>query len=200
MAYDQFISLLMLMFVASWTPGPNNALVANSGALFGIRRTLPHVAGIGRGFSMLFLGIAMGLGPLFTYSPLFREILRWIGIAVLIWLAWKIATSGRPGKTRRRDRPFTFVESFLFQWVNPKGWVVAISIASQYITVGQAFSNAVVITLVSLFWAWTSSFGWTVFGGQMQRFLQTPVRLRIFNVSMAALLLLSVASIAKSDF
>lgn len=200
MEFDQFISLLTLTFVASWTPGPNNALVASSGAMFGVKRTLPHVAGIGIGFCMLFLGVSLGLGPLFTYSPFLREALRWVGVVILIWLAWKIATSGRPGTSATQHQPFTFVQSFMFQWVNPKGWVIAISIVSQFVTVGNAISNVAVIAVVSLFWGWSSSFGWAVFGRQMQRFLHTPARLQAFNVTMAVLLLWSVYSIAGSDF
>lgn len=199
MPFDQFISLLVLTFVASWTPGPNNALVASSGAVFGVRRTLPHVGGIGIGFSMLFFGTALGLGPLFTYSPVLQEVLRWFGIVLLLWLAWKIATSGRQGHTKRPHRPFTFVESFLFQWVNPKGWVVAISITSQYVSSPDAVAKTLIIVAVSVFMGWTSAFGWSVFGQQMQRFLQTPLRLRVFNVTMAGLIVMSVIALATGD-
>jgi threonine/homoserine/homoserine lactone efflux protein len=199
MGYEQFISLVTLTFVASWTPGPNNALVASSGATFGIRRTLPHVTGIGIGFTLLLLSVALGLGAVFQYSPVLREGLRWLGIAILIWLAWKIASSDGQGGSTGRSRPFTFVESCLFQWINPKAWIVSISIASQYVTDAQFLNNAVIVSGVALFWGWTSAFGWTVFGRQMQRILQTPFRLRLFNISMAGLLLLAVLALATSE-
>ena len=199
MSFEHLLSLFMLSFVAAWTPGPNNALVASSGARFGVRRTLPHVAGIGIGFPVMVFTIALGLGELFKYSSLLRESLRWIGIAVLIWLSWKIAFSGGGAKTENRLRPFTFWESAAFQWINPKGWVMAISITSQYAGGSRPYASAIVIAAVFVFLGFTSAFGWTVFGRQMQRWLQTPLRLRVFNVSMAALILLSVFAILKAE-
>lgn len=199
MSFEQLFSLFALSFVAAWTPGPNNALVASSGARFGIRQTLPHVAGIGVGFPVMVLIIALGLGELFKYSNLLRETLRWIGIAVLLWLSWKIAFSGGGAKTENRVRPFTFWESTAFQWINPKGWVMAISITSQYAGGARPLLNAAIIAAVFVFLGFTSAFGWTVFGQQMQRWLQTPLRLRAFNISMAALILLSVFAILRAE-
>lgn len=199
MSFEQLLSLFALSFVAAWTPGPNNALVASSGARFGVRRTLPHVAGIGIGFPVMVFCIALGLGELFKYSGLLRETLRWIGIAVLVWLSWKIAMSGGGAKTERHSRPFTFLESAAFQWINPKGWVMAISITSQYAGGPHPMANSLIIAAVFVFLGFTSAFGWTLFGQQMQRWLQTPLRLRVFNVSMAALILLSVFAILKAE-
>lgn len=199
MSFEQLLSLIALSFVAAWTPGPNNALVASSGARFGIRQTLPHVAGIGIGFPVMVFCIALGLGELFKYSGLLRESLRWIGIAVLLWLSWKIAFSGSGSKTENRIRPFTFWESAAFQWINPKGWVMAISITSQYAGGRHPLANALIIAAVFIFLGFTSAFGWTVFGQKMQRWLQTPLRLRVFNISMAALILLSVFAILKAE-
>ena len=199
MTFEHLVSLFALSFVAAWTPGPNNALVASSGARFGIRWTLPHVAGIGIGFPVMASCIALGLGELFKYSGLLRESLRWIGIAVLLWLSWKIAFSGGGAKTENRIRPFTFWESAAFQWINPKGWVMAISITSQYAGGPRPYASAIIIAAVFVFLGFTSAFGWTVFGQKMQRWLQTPLRLRVFNVSMAALILLSIFAILKAE-
>ncbi len=199
MTFEHLLSLFMLSFVAAWTPGPNNALVASSGARFGIRRTLPHVAGIGIGFPVMVLCIALGLGELFKYSGLLRESLRWIGIAVLLWLSWKIAFSRGGARAENRIRPFTFWESAAFQWINPKGWVMAISITSQYAGGPRPYASAIIIAAVFVFLGFTSAFGWTVFGQKMQRWLQTPLRLRVFNVSMAVLILLSVFAILKAE-
>lgn len=199
MSFEHLLSLFALGVVAAWTPGPNNALVASSGAHFGIRRTLPHVAGIGIGFPVMVFSIALGLGELFKHSDLLREVLRWTGIAVLVWLSWKIATADGNGKAGKHVRPFTFWESAAFQWINPKGWVMAISITSQYAGGTSPYRNALIIAAVFVFLGFTSAFGWTVFGQKMQRWLQTPLRLRVFNVSMAALILLSVFAILRAE-
>lgn len=199
MTFEQLLALFALSFVAAWTPGPNNTLVASSGARFGVRRTLPHVAGIGLGFPFMALCIALGLGELFQYSQLLRESLRLIGIAVLLWLSWKIAVSDQGAGSDKVSRPFTFWESAAFQWINPKGWVMAISITSQYAGGDQPYANAAIITAVFVLLGFSSAFGWTLFGQKMQRWLQTPLRWRVFNITMAALIVLSVIAIARSD-
>ena len=199
MIFEHLVSLFSLSFVAAWTPGPNNALVASSGARFGMRRTLPHVAGIGIGFPVMVFSIALGLGELFKYSSVLHESLRWIGIAVLLWLSWKIAFSGGSAKPENRIRPVTFWDSAAFQWINPKGWVMAISITSQYAGGARPYASAIIVAAVFVFLGFTSAFGWTVFGQKMQRWLQTPLRLRVFNISMETLILLSVFAILKAE-
>jgi len=192
------ISLFGIAMVAGWTPGPNNALVATSGAQFGFRRTFPHVAGIGIGFPFMVFCVSMGLGALFQQSALVREGLRIIGIIVLLWFSWKVATAGRPSSQSGKGRPFTFIEAASFQWINPKGWIMAISISSQFADPQNLFLSSLIIGSVFVFVGFSSASGWTLFGTTMQRWLTTDRRANIFNWSMAALLLLSVFLIASS--
>jgi len=108
MTISTLLSLFGFAMVAGWTPGPNNALVATSGAQFGFRRTFPHVAGIGIGFPFMVFCISLGLGAIFQQSAIVRETLRFVGVVVLLWFAWKVATSGKPNAQSGRGRPFTF--------------------------------------------------------------------------------------------
>ena len=109
MPADLLTGLLTLAFVGAWTPGPNNALVASSGARFGFLATLPHVMGIAIGFPLMMFLVGMFLGGLFQQSELLREIVRWGGAAILLWMAWKLATSGAIGSSKGHPRPFTIV-------------------------------------------------------------------------------------------
>lgn len=198
MTFTTILSLLGLAMVAGWTPGPNNALVAISGAQFGFRRTFPHVAGIGIGFPFMVFCVSLGLGAIFQQSAFLRETLRIIGIVVLLWFAWKVATAGKPNAEGGRGRPFTFLESASFQWINPKGWIMAISISSQFADPIRPLLSSMVIASVFVVVGFSSAAGWTLFGTTMQRWLTTDMRANVFNWVMAAMLLLSVFLIASS--
>ncbi|PIB26500.1 hypothetical protein BFP76_11350 [Amylibacter kogurei] len=198
MSFESLVSLFTIAMVAGWTPGPNNTLVANSAARFGFAKTMPHIAGIGIGFPFMVFCIAFGLGALFQQSAVLREGLRAIGIIVLLWFAYKVATAGKPDPTKSADKPFTFFQSAAFQWINPKGWVMAISITSQFIAPQNSLISAFTIASVFVFVGFTSASGWTLFGTAMQRWLTNDTRVNIFNYTMAALLVFSVILIAKA--
>jgi len=130
---DTFLALLVYAFVTSVTPGPNNFMLLASGVNFGFTRTLPHMCGIGFGFFTLLLGVGFGLGALLTAFPQLHLALKIAGGVYLLYLAWKIASSRSMGKAGdAKARPMTFVEASLFQWVNPKAWVMAITAMAVY--------------------------------------------------------------------
>ena len=196
MTVETFLSLLGLALAAGWTPGPNNSLVANSGARFGVRATLPHIAGIGIGFPFMVFVIAIGLGVLFEQSQYLREGIRWIGVVVLLWFAYKIATASTTGTSGGHSKPFTFWQSAAFQWINPKAWVMAIGITAQFANPERPLFSAFVVSGVFVFVGLTSASGWTVLGKTASLWLTSPIRLRIFNWTMAALIVVSVIGIA----
>ncbi|WP_165354577.1 LysE family translocator [Tropicimonas sp. IMCC6043] len=148
MSLESFLALLAIASVGAFTPGPNNALVASSGATFGLRRTLPHVLGIGIVFPLMIFLVGFFLGGLFQASTLLRESLRWIGAAILLWIAWKIATSGGMSRADGEQRPFTLLEAAAFQWINPKGWALAVAVTSQFIQPEAPFASALTLGAV----------------------------------------------------
>ena len=118
----------------AFTPGPNNVMVLSSGLTYGFRRTLPHIAGIAIGVSFMVAAMGLGLGTIFIAYPVLQTILKYAGIAYLIYLALGIAMS-EPSVARGQDSqrgPMTFWTAALFQWVNVKGWVMAIGIITAY--------------------------------------------------------------------
>ena len=134
MSPEALLALIGILAAASWTPGPNNAMLAASGATFGFRRTQPHISGVAIGFPAMLFAVALGMGGLFERWPELAGILRWLGAAALIYVAWRIATAGGPEAGAGRARPFSFWQAVAFQWVNPKAWVICLAIAAQFVT------------------------------------------------------------------
>ncbi len=192
MTYELLTALAAFAFVTSITPGPNNLMLMTSGANFGFRRTIPHMLGVGLGFVFMVMLVGTGLVGIFEAYPLSYTVLTGVSIAYLLYLAWKIATSSEPGKAEDGARPMTFLQAALFQWVNPKAWAMALTAVTVYApshSVAAIGLVAIVFGLINI----PSVGSWTILGQQMRRFLSNPTRLRAFNVTMALLLIASLA-------
>lgn len=186
-----FSGLALFAFVSSITPGPNNMMLMASGANFGFRRTIPHMLGIGVGFTVMIVLVGLGLMQLFDALPVLHDILTIIGVAYLVWLAWKIAHADMPTTDGGRGRPMTFLQAALFQWVNPKAWQMGLTAITLY----APDRSWQAVALVAVFFGTInlpSVSTWTVLGQQLRRILSSRRRLQVFNWSMAALLLASL--------
>jgi threonine/homoserine/homoserine lactone efflux protein len=162
-----------------------------SGANFGFRRSLPHMLGVGLGFSFMLLVVGTGLMGLFNTFPASYIALKVISVIYLLFLAWKIANAAPMHETAASATPFTFMQASLFQWVNPKAWVMALTAISVYSpeqTMAQVLMVALVFGAANL----PAVISWTMLGEQMRRWLTSPQRLRAFNISMALLLVASL--------
>lgn len=190
---DQIIPLIVFCATAVFTPGPNNVMVTASGVNFGFMRTVPHILGIAVGFAVMNLLVGLGLGSVFETYPEIHVVLKYVGMAYLVFLAWKIAMSGEVKGVRARAKPFTFIQAAAFQWVNPKAWAIAVGAVATFTTVGGDLLIEVMVMSVIFFLVTFPSAGtWAFFGIVIGRFLHTPVRLKAFNGFMAGLLLLSL--------
>jgi threonine/homoserine/homoserine lactone efflux protein len=188
MTFEMLLSLTGMAFAASWTPGPNNSMLASSGATYGMRASIPHVLGVSTGFPVMIFLVGLGLGELFRQSPLLQQILRYGGAMMLLWIAWKIANAKAPGTTDAPTRPLTFLQAAAFQWVNPKSWLAAIAITSQFITTVQPVVTATIISGVFVLAGLSSTLAWVGLGKSIGRFLNTAWRLQVFNYGMALML------------
>lgn len=176
-----------------FTPGPNNILVASSGVNFGFRATIPHMLGITLGFPLMLLIVGLGLARIFIALPALHALLKFLCIAYMLYLAWRIAAASAIDEARRTSKPLTFIQGAAVQWVNGKGWVVALSVATTYTVVDQTLPLQIAaLAAVCLFITMASVCCWTLFGALLRNFLQSDVRRRWFNYSMAALLLASI--------
>jgi threonine/homoserine/homoserine lactone efflux protein len=182
----------------SITPGPNNLMLTASGVNFGFRRTVLHMLGIAIGFPVMLVAIGLGLGSVFQAVPEIHDVLRCAGVAYLLWLAWKIATSAAPeGEAEPRGRPLGFLEAAAFQWVNPKAWIMAGGAVTTYTSpAGNVFADVLLIAAVFAAVSLPCVALWTSLGTAAGRLLREPRWLRAFNVSMAVLLVASVLPFA----
>jgi threonine/homoserine/homoserine lactone efflux protein len=193
MSQSLFIAFLTFAVVMFFTPGPNNIMLLASGLNFGFRRTLPHLAGVSCGFAFMVAVTGLGLGAVFTTYPVLQTILKYAGAAYLVYLALAIGMSAPPdpGAAARR-RPMTFIGAALFQWVNIKGWVMAIGTITAYAAIARYPWNVAMQASLSLLLGFASAVTWTLCGSALQSFVKSPRAVRAFNIVMAALLLASL--------
>ena len=156
MSHSLLIAFFVFAAVMAFTPGPNNIMVLSSGLTHGLRRTLPHVAGIGIGVGFMVAAVGLGFGAIFIAYPVLQTILKYAGTAYLIYLAAVIAISApsAPGKANARG-PMTFWGAAMFQWVNVKGWVMAIGYITAYAAIAGFPWNIAIQSAVMLIFGGT---------------------------------------------
>ena len=185
-------ALALFSLVSSITPGPNNVMLLTSGVNFGFARTLPHLMGVCLGFTLMITLVGLGLAEIFARAPMLLLALRWVGGAYLVYLAVKIARSGPIQGGAARAAPITFFQAAAFQWVNPKAWVMAITACATY-TLPERYSLSVLMVAAVLGLATLPCMSmWVGFGSGLRRMLSDPVKLKVFNYTMAALLVASL--------
>ena len=190
---DLLLALAVFCTVTLFTPGPNNLMLMTSGLNFGFRRGLPHLMGVVLGFTAMVLIVGFGLGAVFERWPLLYMILKYAGAAYLLYLAWEIAVSKPPSPGgESASRPIGFVQAAVFQWVNPKAWVMAVGAISTYAAVGPFPLNVLIIAGLFGVLGIASSGTWLGFGAALQRVLTDARAIRIFNIVMALLLVASL--------
>jgi threonine/homoserine/homoserine lactone efflux protein len=190
---ENLLPLMLFAIAGSFTPGPNNVMLTASGQAFGFARSIPHMAGVAAGFSVLLIAFGFGLGQVFALYPALHDALRIAGVIYLLYLAWRIATAGDPAAAKGSARPLTFIEAALFQWVNVKGLVVAASVVTAFTTGGARLHSELALIVAVFAFATTGSvIVYCLFGVAIRRWLTSERSRRIFNYTMAALVALSV--------
>ncbi|MBF7731247.1 LysE family translocator [Pseudomonas sp. N040] len=200
MSLLNLIAMASFAFVTSVTPGPNNLLLLASGANFGFRRTLPHIFGISVGMALLLTCVLGGLGELFSRFPLLQVLLRIAGVGYLLWLSWKILQTPPRGEQADidRGRPFAWWQAVIFQFINPKAWIMAITAVSSFTLAGEAYwTSGLALVLVFAVVNLPAISAWAGFGTLMQRFLSTAARQLHFNRAMATLTALTVVMLVQ---
>ena len=186
------ISFATFASVAAFTPGPNNVMLAASGANFGFRRTLPHISGILVGFCSLVVAAGLGLATLFLAMPWLYNVLKVMSVLFLLYLAWKIGCAGR-ATTKNRTKPLTFIQAASFQLINPKAITVILSSVTAYTSTAENVGSEVTILLIVFATATIcATCTWAVFGAAIANLLNNKNWLHRFNITMALLLLASL--------
>lgn len=182
---SELLPLMSYCLLMSGTPGPNNVMLTTSGAHFGYRATLPQILGILLGGFVLTMVCCLGLGQLFLAWPLAQQVLRIGGALYLLFLAWKLsgATLAQAGAL---PRPLGFRHGALFQFVNPKNWIKAVTLASVFMPAGlPPLSAALLVALISTLMGFPAISMWALFGVAIRRLLERPAVMRGFNLVMA---------------
>jgi threonine/homoserine/homoserine lactone efflux protein len=193
MSHSLLIAFVIFAVVMFFTPGPNNIMLLSSGLTYGFRRTVPHIAGITIGFAFMVGAVGVGLGAVFIAYPVLQTILKYLGVAYLIYLAAVIAISEpvEPGQEGARG-PMTFWGAAMFQWVNAKGWVMVIGTITAYAAIASFPWNIAIQVSLSLFLGVLSCTLWALFGTALRPILRSRRAVRAFNIVMAVLLLASL--------
>tara|TARA_Y100000817_G_scaffold300375_1_gene279342 strand:- start:305 stop:895 length:591 start_codon:yes stop_codon:yes gene_type:complete len=190
--HPEIVSIALFWFVTAYTPGPNNVVASYSGFNFGIVKTIPHILGVTLGFTSLVLFLTIGLINVFKLFPIIQIIMKYLGTLFLIYLAYKIATS-RTADDTKKENPVKFIETFLFQYLNPKGVTVAIIVVSTYVELGENYINyATQVVFLALLFSSTSITLWTFIGKFLRKFATNEKFIKYFNYAMSCLLLLSI--------
>ena len=190
--HPEILSIALFWFVAAYTPGPNNVVASYSGFNFGIKKTIPHILGVTFGFTSLVLLLTIGLINIFKLFPIIQVIIRYLGTIFLIYLAYKIASSTAADEIKK-ENPVKFIETFLFQYLNPKGVMVAIIVVSTYVELGEKYVNhAIQVVLLAFLFSSTSITLWAFIGKFLRKFATNDKFIKYFNYVMSMLLLLSI--------
>ncbi len=192
MTPELFLGLFAFAGVAAFTPGPNNALLMSSGMNFGFRRTLPLILGVTLGFPLMIGLVGLGLGRVFDAYPIIYQTLKYAGAAYMLFLAWKIATAKLVASDVEEAKPLSFLHMVLFQWVNPKGWVMAVTALSAYTLASDYYVGVATVVSVFAFMGITSASTWAAFGAVLKGVMTDPRYFRVINVVLALLLVASL--------
>ena len=190
--HPEILSIALFWFVAAYTPGPNNVVASYSGFNFGIAKTIPHILGVTLGFTSLVLFLTIGLINVFKLLPIIQVVIKYLGTLFLLYLAYKIAFSSESEEIKK-ENPVKFIETFLFQYFNPKGVSVAIIVVSNYVELGDNYINyATQVVALAFLFASTSITLWTFIGKFLRKFATNDKFIKYFNYVMSVLLLLSI--------
>ena len=192
------LPLLTYMATMSVTPGPNNLMLAASGVNFGFRRTLPHMLGISIGVGIQIVLVAGLLAWVMTWLDALRLPLVFIGCGYLLWLAWRQARAGQPGSSEK-SRPLGFFGAALFQWVNPKAWMMVLNAAILFLPHGN-WTAVLWMAAMSVFVNLPCIAVWAFAGDKLRLTLRDPLALRVFNYPMAAALAATALWIVADEF
>ena len=193
------MAFLLFAVVAAVTPGPSNVMLTAAGAHAGVLKGLPCLFGVTTGMGLMMFLVPLGLGSLVLKHPLVLKTLNWSGAAFLLWLSWKIAMSSSRIESMPERNPVGYLGAAVFQWVNPKSWLVSASAAGTFLSAEAGSPIFQAASLGGLFFlaALPSCFVWLAFGAALQHVVRSRRRLRIFNMVMGALLALSIALIVR---
>ena len=197
----EYLALIFFVISTSGTPGPNNVLILTSGVNHGFVKSIPHLVGINVGFPIMVISVGFGVMSIFQRWPILHQVLQIIGILYLLYLAYKVATTKFEADSEKTSKPFTFMQALLFQWVNPKAWVMAVSSIIIFSSAeANGYWEVVTIALFYILFGTPCTVTWLFSGIFLQKYLHNEQYLRLFNYAMAFVLILSLVPMVLELF
>lgn len=191
--YYHYLPLILFCFSSSITPGPNNLMLMMSGLNYGVRHSLLHYWGISFGFAVMLIIVGLGLGAVFHTFPVLHQIIKVVGSLYIVYLAIKTIFASTNIHAEAGKRPVGFWQAALFQWANPKAWVMSIGVFAAFsLPVAGIVVEVLAITLLFTLILLPSTATWLLGGVIMRSILRNPQRIRVFNIIMGLLLLASI--------
>ena len=185
---SEILLLIGISFSLGFTPGPNNAVASYSGFNFGIKKTIPLILGVGLGYTTLVILINFALISTFKQFPVIQEIIRILGTFFLIYLAYKIAASNT-SQNEIKKNPVSFFDTFIFQFVNPKGVMAALTLISKFVSESNYLMTSIMVIIVCSVTAFLSITTWTFLGKFLRKFATNNSFIKRFNYAMSFLIL-----------
>ena len=186
-----FLLLLGISLSLGFTPGPNNAVASYSAFNFGFKKTIPLIMGVGLGYTTLVILINFVLISIFKTYPIIQEIIRILGTVFLVYLAYKIATSNT-SNNEKKTNPVTFYDTFVFQFINPKGVMAATTLISKFVDQDNYISTSVMVIIVCSLTAFSSITAWTLLGKFLRKFATNNSFIKRLNYVMSVLILVCI--------
>ena len=194
MTFSLLVSVAIFSFVTAVSPGPNNTFLLSSGANFGLKKSLPYLNGIMVGLTGMMIALGAGLGVIFATLPMVYQVLKWVGFAYIVYLAFLIVRS--TSKSESGEAKYIgFFQATTFQFVNPKAWVVVASFMATMVPVDAGIAATIFICALFLVFTYPGALLWAVAGQVLKEWLSNPTRRRVFNVASAILLVLSMVPV-----
>jgi threonine/homoserine/homoserine lactone efflux protein len=197
MSAAELTTLLLFCTAMSFSPGPNTTLSTAVAANLGLRRALRFCLAVPAGWTLLMLGSGLGLGALVISVPALRWGVKGLGLAYMLWLAWRLAQAASLGQVDQRRLNVGFVQGVGLQFLNIKAWMLALTVTAGWVVNagGQLAPNPgqrlAFICVVMMVFAFSSNFTYAVAGSLLREWLARGRRLLWFNRTLAAVLVLT---------
>tara|TARA_B100000787_G_scaffold51465_1_gene37154 strand:+ start:578 stop:1165 length:588 start_codon:yes stop_codon:yes gene_type:complete len=189
--HPELFLLIGISCSLGFTPGPNNIVASFSGFNFGIKKTIPLIIGVWLGYTILVILINFVLISTFTKYPVIQEVIRLLGTFFLVYLAYKISFSSS-AKEDKQINPVKLIDTFIFQFLNPKGVMAAITLISKFVIEDNYLNSSLTVTVVCSLTALTSITTWAFFGKFLRNFATNNNFIKRFNYAMSLLLIVCI--------
>ena len=190
--YNQFLPLVLFGIATAFTPGPNNIMSSYSGFNFGFKKTIPLMLGVAFGWTTMLTLMSSGLIIIFQKYIFLQNAIKILGTIFLIYLAYKIAFSST-NHSENVKKPVNFFDTFLFQFINPKGVIVAMIAVSTFIDAQNNYlRDALIVITIYFFMAVVSVSSWCLLGKYLRNFATSETFIKKFNYTMSFLVIVCV--------